>query len=62
MTQPFDDYRNTALWKAVETTLKELVATREIKIDTAPDYVVGYLCRELAAKSVIASAAIRRQS
>ena len=61
MTRPFDEYRGTALWKAVEATLNELVATQEIRIDTAPDYVVGYFCRELAAKHVVESAAVVRR-
>ena len=60
MTRPFDEYRNTPLWKAVEASVKELAATQEIRIDTAPDYVVGYLCRELAAKRVVASEAVQQ--
>jgi len=57
MVRAYDEYRDTPLWKAVEATMRELVATREVRIDTAPDYVIGYLCRELAAKGVVAIAA-----
>ncbi len=62
MTREFDEYRGTPLWKAVEATLRELVATREVRIDTAPEYVVGYVCRELAAKRVVATSAVERPS
>jgi hypothetical protein len=62
MAREFDEYRGTALWKAVEATLAELVATSEVRIDTAPDYVIGYLCRELAAKRVVVSEAVQRTS
>ncbi len=60
MTRPFDEYRNTPLWKAIAATIDELTATREIRVDTAPDYVVGYLCRELAAKRVVTPTALDR--
>lgn len=55
VTRPFAEERHTALWRAVDATLAELVATREITINTAPDYVVGYLCRELTAKRVVSA-------
>ena len=49
----FDDCRDSALWLAVQEILNELVATREVIINTAPDYVVGYFCRELTAKKMV---------
>lgn len=60
MTRTFDEYRGTPLWKALEATMKDLVASGEIRIDTAPDYVIGYLCQELAAKRVTARSAVGR--
>jgi hypothetical protein len=54
----FDEYRDTTLWSAIEDMITELAATREISVNTAPEYVVGYLCRELAAKKLITSAAL----
>lgn len=51
--RPFDEYRDTRLWAAVEASIDELVATREISVNTAREYVVGYLCRELIAKKVV---------
>ena len=50
----FDEYRNTPLWAAIEATIAELAATREVSVNTAPDYVIGYLCQELVAKKLIA--------
>ena len=55
-SRPFDEHRNTRLWSAIEASINELIATREISVNTATDYVVGYLCRELVAKKVVASA------
>ena len=48
-----EDCRDSALWFAVEEILNELIATREIAMNTAPDYVIGYVCRELSAKGMV---------
>lgn len=52
----FDEFRDTALWSAVEGMITELAATREISVNTAPEYVIGYLCQELAAKKLVTAA------
>jgi hypothetical protein len=51
--RPFAEYRNTPLWSAVEAIVTELVASRELSMNTAPDYVIGYVCRELVAKKLV---------
>jgi hypothetical protein len=53
LTRPFDDQRDTPLWKAVEAAMSELASSKEISINTAPEYVIGFLCRELVAKKLI---------
>lgn len=62
MSRAFEEYRETPIWKAIATTIAELTVTREIRVDTAPDYVIGYLCRELAAKHVLIPAALERHA
>jgi hypothetical protein len=58
LAHSFDEYRGTRLWAAIEATLAELVATRELAVDTAPEYVIGYFCRELAAKKLVVATAL----
>lgn len=58
----YDQYRDTPLWRAVSDIVHELQATGELKIETAPEYVIGYMCRELAQKWVVASESLRRTS
>jgi hypothetical protein len=58
MTRPYTAYRDTALWGAVASVLKDLQASGEVRVETAPEYVIGYICRELAAKAVVADAAL----
>ena len=59
-TRPYEEYRGTPLWRAVAGIVADLEASGEIQVATASDYVVGYVCRELAAKWVIASSALTR--
>lgn len=61
MPRPFEEYRDTLLWRSLAGAIAELEASREIRIDTAPEYVIGYLCRELASKWVVASSALTRE-
>jgi len=51
--RPFAPYQNTRLWEAVEAMITELTSSGEITVNTAPDYVVGYLCRELVEKKLV---------
>ena len=59
-SRPFDEYRDTPLWSAIEATIAELVATRELSVNTASAYVVAYVCQELIAKRLIVSEALRK--
>jgi hypothetical protein len=60
-TQPYAEYRDTPLWRALARALTELEASGEVSVATAPEYVIGYLCRELAAKKVVTMPAVDRQ-
>jgi hypothetical protein len=42
----------------VASALADLQASGEVRVDTAPEYVIGYVCRELAAKSIVVPAAL----
>jgi hypothetical protein len=55
-----EQYEGTPLWRALEGALADLTASREVTIGTAPRYVLGYLCQELAAKWVVTGAALTR--
>jgi hypothetical protein len=56
--RPLTEYRDSALWSAVEAIFAELKATDEIAVNTAPDYVIAYACRELIAKKIVTEAAL----
>ena len=58
MSRARSQFLHTPLWTAVASAIAELQATGEVRVDTEMDYVIDYLCRELAAKQVVAPAAI----
>jgi hypothetical protein len=60
LNQQYAEYRNTPLWRALEGVVADLVASGEVKVETGSDYVVGFMCQELAAKWVVASSALTR--
>jgi hypothetical protein len=57
MSRTRSQFLHTPLWAAVASTVAELQATGEVRIDTEIDYVIDYLCRELVAKRVVTDAA-----
>ena len=57
MSRTRSQFLHTPLWAAVASTVAELQATGEVRIDTEIDYVIDYLCRELVAKRVGPAAA-----
>lgn len=57
-SRPFSEYQRTPLWRALASALADLESSRELTVSTAPEYVIGYLCRELEAKGVVASEAL----
>ncbi|HEV8496761.1 MAG TPA: hypothetical protein VGQ56_07870 [Gemmatimonadaceae bacterium] len=58
MKQPSSEYRDTRLWETLEAIFAELNATGEVTVNTAPDYAIAHICRELAAKKLITTEAL----
>lgn len=58
MKQPASEYRDSLLWSALEAIIVDLTTTGEIAVNTAPDYVIAHICRELAAKNAVTGAAL----
>ena len=59
MKQPGSEYRDSMLWFGLQAIVADLTTTGEIAIQTAPDYVIAYICRELVAKKMVSEAALR---
>lgn len=57
-SHPYAIYMDTPLWRALSAALDDLEGSREIAVHTGRDYVIGYLCQELSAKWIVASASL----
>jgi hypothetical protein len=58
--QVYEEYDGTPLWRALEAAMAQLEQSGEVTVATAPRYVLGYLCQELAAKYVVTGDALTR--
>ena len=56
MSRMRSQFQHTPLWAAVASTIAELQATGEVRVETDVGYVIDFLCRELGAKRVVTSA------
>ncbi len=57
MSRMRSQFRHTPLWAAVASTITELQATGEVRVETDVEYVIDFLCRELVAKQMVTAAA-----
>ena len=58
MSRGRSEFQHTPLWAAVASVVAELKASGELRIETADDYVIDHICRELVAKRVVTEAAV----
>ena len=48
MDHPYKQYENTPIYACVLEAIRELMANEDIKLLTADEYVIGYLCHKLS--------------
>jgi hypothetical protein len=42
---PYDQYKNSPLWKTIEKAIDDLVENQDLKETTSRDLIVGYLVK-----------------
>jgi hypothetical protein len=60
MSHPYTDFEDTGLWKAVDAALAELEQNRDVRLNTGREYVVGYLCKQLASRKLVTDDSVLR--
>ena len=58
MTRPYDEYKDTPLWRSLAQAVAGLEANGELAVATAPAYVIGHLCQRLVAGQLVAPKAL----
>jgi len=59
VSHPYAAFENTPLWESIAAAIAELRENRDIELSTAPDYVIGYLCKRLAEEQVVLGASLK---
>ena len=44
---PYKQYESLRIWRAASQEIDERVANRDVELTTAPEYVIGSLCKAL---------------
>jgi len=52
MNHPYVDLEKTPLWNTVNTAVTDLEKNQDLKLTTAQQYVVGYICKQLVEKNL----------
>ncbi len=60
MSHPYKKYEETKLWKIIDSVLNDLESNQDLKLTTAREYVIGYLCKKLDLEELITEKAISR--
>jgi hypothetical protein len=47
MKSPYDKYKSLKEWGIIEKALNGLIKNKDISITTNPDYVIGFLIKNL---------------
>ena len=47
MEHPYKEFEGTVVWQRIDAAIADLEENQDIKLTTAREYVVGYLCKSL---------------
>jgi hypothetical protein len=57
---PYVEYEGTLLWRAARKALADLENNEDLTISEWHQYVVGYLCKQLASKGLVNRRAVQQ--
>ena len=57
---PYMEFEKTPLWRTVKKAIADLEENQDIKLTEFHEYVVGYICKQLAHKKLASPAALRK--
>ena len=61
MNHPYVEFEKTPLWKTLEKAISDLQENQDVKLTTAQQYVIGYLCKQLVKRKLVAATAIKKK-
>ena len=61
MPHPYAHFEGTAIWEAITAAIADLEENQDIELTTVREYVIGYLCKQLAERQLLTSEALRKR-
>ena len=55
----YKEFEGTLVWREIEAAIDDLVENRDLTVSTAEEYVIGYHCKLLKDKGLLAPSAFR---
>lgn len=59
---PYQKFAAGPLWRTIEKEIAELIANRDLSLTTAPEYVIGAMCKAIVDAGLVVPAAEPRTS
>ena len=53
LNHPYTEFERSRLWLVMEKAVSELEENNDIRLTTAPEYVIGYFCKQLSEADLI---------
>jgi hypothetical protein len=50
---PYADLESTRVWVVLEKALGDLIENNDLRLTTAPEYVIGYICKQMREADLI---------
>jgi hypothetical protein len=60
MKKPYIEFEHTPLGHAIADAILDLEKNRDLALTTANDYVIGYMCKQLAAQGLVIETALEK--
>jgi hypothetical protein len=53
LKHPYSNFTSSEAWKIIQQSLEDLVVNNDIEIKTLPEYVIGYLVKNLSKNKLL---------
>ncbi len=60
LRHPYVEYENTPLWRATKKALFDMQENQDLLLNEWHQYVVGYVCKQLAKKDLVKPEALQK--
>jgi hypothetical protein len=61
MKHPYSEFEKTPLRRAINKAVADLERNQDVKLKTAREHFIGYLCQQLSAGGMVTEGSISRE-